>query len=60
MRNVLSDGLLVSFLKFFQGTVDRFHLPHDAAATWRNALQPGTRVPARILYVDPVSKQVCT
>jgi rRNA biogenesis protein RRP5 len=58
VRHVLSDGLLVSFLKFFHGTVDLFHLPHDAAASWRTAFQPGTRVPARILYVDPASKQV--
>ena len=26
VRNVLSDGLLVSFLTFFNGTIDCFHL----------------------------------
>jgi hypothetical protein len=26
VRNVLADGLLVSFLTFFNGTVDGFHL----------------------------------
>ena len=27
VRNVLSDGLLVSFLTFFSGTIDPFHIP---------------------------------
>ena len=26
VRHVLSDGLVVSFLMFFQGTVDLFHM----------------------------------
>jgi len=26
VRSVLSDGLLVSFLTFFNGTVDGFHM----------------------------------
>ena len=58
VRNVLTDGLLVTFLKFFHGFVDHFHLPPDTAATWRTAFAPHTRVPARILYVDPTSKKV--
>jgi hypothetical protein len=58
VRNVLSDGLLVSFLKFFHGVVDLFHLPTENAANWRTALKPGTRLSARILYVDPSTKQV--
>ena len=60
VRNVLSDGVLVSFLKFFHGTVDLFHMPHESAATWRHSLRAGTRLPARILYVDPASKQART
>ena len=28
IRNVLSDGLLVSFLTYFNGSIDRFHLNH--------------------------------
>jgi rRNA biogenesis protein RRP5 len=58
VRHVLSDGLLVSFLKYFHGTVDLFHLPHESASKWRATFKTGTRVPARILYVDPSSKQV--
>lgn len=26
VRNILSDGLLVSFLTYFNGTIDSFHL----------------------------------
>ena len=36
VRNVLSDGLLVSFLTFFNGTIDCFHLtqvPPDTPST---------------------------
>lgn len=58
VRNVLSDGLLVTFLKFFHGFVDLFHIPPDASATWRTTFKPNTRAPARILYVDPTSKKV--
>jgi rRNA biogenesis protein RRP5 len=58
VRNVLSDGLLVSFLKYFHGTVDAFHLPQDLTGTWRTALPPGTRMPARILHVDPSTKHI--
>lgn len=35
VRNVLSDGLLCSFLTYFSGTVDPFHLGTDLAADWR-------------------------
>ena len=34
VRNVLSDGLLVSFLTYFNGTIDSFHLaqvPHSCS-----------------------------
>lgn len=54
VRHVLSDGLLLSFLTFFTGTVDPFHLGTAAKA----AHGEGQRVKARILYVDPTSKRV--
>lgn len=38
--------------------MDLFHIPHDLAATWRTALPPGTRTPARILHIDPATKAV--
>ena len=35
VRAVLSDGLLCSFLTFFSGTVDPFHLGVEPGAEWR-------------------------
>lgn len=32
VTNVVSDGLLLSFLNFFSGTVDQFHLPKVTSA----------------------------
>ncbi|KAK9823324.1 hypothetical protein WJX72_001906 [[Myrmecia] bisecta] len=60
VRNVLSDGLLVSFLTYFNGTVDCFHLAQDLpAADWKKAYSPGQRLRARILFVDAAAKRVC-
>ncbi|PRW20900.1 RRP5-like protein [Chlorella sorokiniana] len=58
VRNVLSDGLLTSFLTYFSGTVDPFHLGADLAADWRKQFSPNQRLRARILYVDPAAKRV--
>ncbi len=35
VRSVLSDGLLVSFLTFFSGTVDPFHLGVELGVDWK-------------------------
>ena len=32
IRDVLADGLLVSFLTYFNGSIDRFHLSHVSPA----------------------------
>ncbi len=53
VRNVLSDGLLVSFLTFFTGTIDPFHLDRALAKC-----KAGQKVKARVLYCDPGRKQV--
>lgn len=39
VRNVLADGLLVSFLTYFNGTVDCFHLSQVDTNTFRTPLQ---------------------
>ena len=53
VRNVLSDGLLVSFLTFFTGTIDPFHLDRALAKC-----KAGQKVKARVLYCDPIGKQL--
>ncbi|BDA47226.1 probable protein RRP5 homolog [Coccomyxa sp. Obi] len=60
VRSVLSDGLLVSFLTYFNGTIDCFHLGQELPSSdWQKGYEAGARVRARIIYVDPVSKRVC-
>ncbi|KAK2076273.1 hypothetical protein QBZ16_001205 [Prototheca wickerhamii] len=55
--SALADGLVLSFLTFFHGTVDALHLgTRKARATGKPAHAPGQRVVARVLYVDPTSK----
>ena len=60
VRHVLSDGLLVSFLTFFTGTIDPFHLGpiKNAADGWKSQFSENQRIKARILFVDPASKRV--
>jgi ribosomal protein S1 len=58
VRAVVADGLVVTFLKFFSGVVDRFHLPQERLATWRTAFTPGMRVKARVLALSPSDKLV--
>ena len=53
VRNVLSDGLLVSFLTFFTGTVDPFHLGKALGA-----FKAGQKLKARVLYCDAEKKRI--
>ncbi|GBG61584.1 hypothetical protein CBR_g22381 [Chara braunii] len=56
---VLEDGLQVSFLTYFTGTVDRFHLAEELPGTdWAKEYSVNQRVRARILYIDPTSKHI--
>ncbi|KAI8105276.1 hypothetical protein M9435_000444 [Picochlorum sp. BPE23] len=50
---ILSDGIVVSFLTFFNGTVDPFHLGQDLAK-----FQEGQKVKARILFCDVEAKKI--
>lgn len=53
IRKVLSDGLLVSFLTFFTGTIDPFHLGKGLSE-----YQEGDKLKARILYCDHQTKSI--
>ncbi|KAK9804637.1 hypothetical protein WJX73_002075 [Symbiochloris irregularis] len=60
IKHLAADGLLVSFLSFFQGTIDAFHLREagdvgELGARYRK----GQKVRARVLYIDPAEKRVC-
>jgi rRNA biogenesis protein RRP5 len=65
VRSILSDGLLVSFLTFFSGTIDPFHIASHSTTSssgsitdWKQQFTVNQRIKARLLYIDPVSKRV--
>lgn len=58
VRAAVGDGLIVTFLKYFHGVIDKYHLPHNQLATWRTAFAPGMRLKARIIHISTSSKMV--
>jgi len=59
VRAVLPDGLLLTFLSYFTGTVDWFHLLEELPTReWSKAFSENQRLQARILYVDAKLKRV--
>ena len=59
IKQILSDGVSVSFMTYFSGTVDCFHT--GALATSKgvsSAFKVGQRMRARIIFVDSASKRV--
>ncbi|TRY56198.1 hypothetical protein DNTS_002546 [Danionella cerebrum] len=54
VKKVTPHGLILGFLSSFTGMVDFLHLDEASASTYNT----GSEVVARILYVDPSSKQV--
>lgn len=59
VRAVLKNGLLLSFLTYFTGTVDLFHLEDPLPRlNWSECYSENQRLKARILYVDLVTKAV--
>lgn len=59
VQAILHNGLLLSFLTYFTGTVDIFHL-QDAfsSSNWKEKFAENATLKARILYVDPTTKAV--
>ena len=53
VRHVLSDGLAVSFLTFFNGTIDQFHLDKPLSN-----FKEGQTMKARILWCNSEDKKV--
>lgn len=60
VRAVLSDGLLLTFLTYFTGTVDLLSMedPLQTAGQLASSFVENQRLRARILYVDPTNKRV--
>ncbi|KAF5180441.1 rRNA biogenesis protein RRP5 [Thalictrum thalictroides] len=68
IQSTLENGIMLSFLTYFTGTVDIFHLQNIfPSATWKeeyNQHKKGIAMPnkaeviARILFVDPLTRTV--
>lgn len=63
VRKVLSDGLVVSFMTFFNGTIDLVHIPRPSndkggSKDWAKTYTEGRKLKARIIFVDPGEKKV--
>lgn len=59
VKSVLENGVLLSFLTYFTGTVDQFHLQNIYPATnWKDKYIESQKVVCRILFIDPSSRAV--
>lgn len=59
IQTTLENGIMLSFLTYFTGTVDKFHLQNAfPASDWKKQYEKNKKVNARILFIDPSSRAV--
>ncbi|XP_024994090.1 rRNA biogenesis protein RRP5 isoform X6 [Cynara cardunculus var. scolymus] len=59
VRSTLENGIMLSFLTFFTGTVDIFHLGKTLPTSkWKDEYTQNKKVNARILFIDPSTRAV--
>nr|GEX60019.1 rRNA biogenesis protein RRP5 [Tanacetum cinerariifolium] len=59
VRSTLENGIMLSFLTFFTGTVDVFHLGKTLpTSNWKDDYPQNKKVNARILFIDPSTRAV--
>ncbi|KAK1410921.1 hypothetical protein QVD17_37463 [Tagetes erecta] len=59
VRSTLENGIMLSFLTFFTGTVDIFHLGKTLPnSNWKDEYPQNKKVNARILFIDPSTRAV--
>lgn len=57
--STLENGIMITFLTYFTGTVDVFHLQNSFPnSTWKNDYFANKKVNARILFIDPSTRAV--
>ncbi|WOL03965.1 rRNA biogenesis protein RRP5 [Canna indica] len=57
--SALENGIMLSFLTYFTGTVDMFHLENSfPTGTWKDSYNKNKKVNARILFIDPSTRAV--
>ncbi|CAA7399281.1 unnamed protein product [Spirodela intermedia] len=55
----LENGVMLSFLTYFKGTVDIFHLQNSfPSASWKDEYPQHKKVNARILFIDPSTRAI--
>ncbi|XP_014514109.1 rRNA biogenesis protein RRP5 [Vigna radiata var. radiata] len=59
VKSILENGVMLSFLTYFTGTVDLFHLQNIYPGTnWMEKYIQSQKVVSRILFIDPSSRSV--
>ncbi|KAJ6846908.1 rRNA biogenesis protein RRP5 [Iris pallida] len=59
VHSTLENGIMLSFLTYFTGTVDVFHLQNSfPTGTWKEEYKQNSKVIARILFVDPSTRAI--
>ncbi|KAL1331713.1 hypothetical protein HN51_048962 [Arachis hypogaea] len=59
VKSILENGVMLSFLTYFTGTVDLFHLQTSyPTKNWKDLYSESQKVIARILFIDPSSRAV--
>ncbi|KAL6986581.1 rRNA biogenesis protein rrp5, partial [Sarracenia purpurea var. burkii] len=59
VQSILENGIMLSFLTYFTGTVDLFHLQNTfPTSRWKDDFNENKKVNARILFIDPSTRAV--
>lgn len=59
VQSTLENGIMLSFLTYFTGTVDVFHLQNSfPTKSWKDDYVKNKKVNARILFIDPSTRAV--
>ncbi|WCJ34083.1 rRNA biogenesis protein RRP5 [Euphorbia peplus] len=59
VQSTLENGIMLSFLTFYVGTVDMFHLQNTfSPSNWKASYSNNDKVTARILFIDPSTRAV--
>ncbi|KAL2228304.1 UNVERIFIED_CONTAM: rRNA biogenesis protein RRP5 [Sesamum indicum] len=59
VQSTLENGIILSFLAYFTGTVDVFNLDKTfPSSNWKNDYSKNMKFNARILFIDPSSRAV--
>ncbi|CAK7342219.1 unnamed protein product [Dovyalis caffra] len=59
VQSTLENGIMLSFLTYFTGTVDMFHLQNTfPTSNWKDNYAKNKKVNARILFIDPSTRAV--